>query len=313
MSVMTNKRAAAFVFALAIIFAHGLTTFANDHNGIDLVPVREMLEAHGMEVEWRNDVGQQQIWAQRGDFAIDMRLGSYHITFGNFARWYEAVQIEMQAPPMLVNGRAFAPADAILRALNTYQFSNTIYFGGITWRVLAIEEDKKLLLSQYVLEQRAFNEAHEHVSWETSTIRQYLNNDFYGRFTLDEQARIAVTRLENSGNPWFQAGRAGNDSYDKIFLLSLDEVLRYFGDSGGIQSWTTAQWTFNNALTDRYSDLRIANAHDQHGEAAMWWLRTPGFNRDVVTGIRPSGDIYMDGAIVTVPLGIRPALWLYIQ
>lgn len=307
-------------------------------DGRTLVPVRAIFEAFGMEVEWRNDNGEQQIWAQRGDFGISMYIDSHFMSFGNFAddyvtfrgqtmRPFESTQIELDVPPMMLNNRTLVPLRAISEALNAqvnwdeetrtvtitsailYDVGDIINFGGIKWRILDVQDDRKLLLSEYVLFERAYHETHEAVTWATSTIRRYLNNNFYNRFSQAERTRIVETRLENNNNPWFSAGVGGNDTNDKIFLLSVDEVVRYFGDSGGIQNWTREQRTFNNALTDQYNGLRIA--YDQYGEAAMWWLRTPGFNRDVATGIRPNGDIYIDGAIVSVSVfGVRPAMWL---
>jgi hypothetical protein len=193
-----------------------------------------------------------------------------------------------------------------------YNVGDIVEFGEITWRILDIQEGKKLLLSEYVLKERAFHNTFEHTNWAASDIRHYLNYDFYNGFTVYERSRIALTSLENSDNPWFQAGRAGPDTYDKIFLLSLNEVIEYFGDSGGLQTRPPQVWPPRNWISDDYSPNRIA--YDLNDQAAMWWLRTPGFNRNVVTGIRPSGDIYMDGAIVSVDIfGIRPALWLYLQ
>jgi hypothetical protein len=84
----------------------------------------------------------------------------------------------------------------------------------------------------------------------------------------------------------------GNDTDDYIFLLSLEEVVRYFGDSGQLANGPSEN---RNAIDDQYNEARIA--YDFGG---WWWLRSPGGGDIGVSGTRVDDDYH----------GVRPALWI---
>lgn len=76
---------------------------------------------------------------------------------------------------------------------------------------------------------------------------------------------------------------------DNIFLLSIDEANKYF----------------------KSDDERIAN---YNGEAAWWWLRSPGGNDNYAAGVGIGGDVYDGGRSVDrVRYAIRPALWINLE
>jgi hypothetical protein len=77
----------------------------------------------------------------------------------------------------------------------------------------------------------------------------------------------------------------------KIFLLSIDEVVRFFGDSGEIQ----------------YDYARIAQ--DANGTAIAWWLRSPGRVEAMASLVTSEGAIAVAGGGIGSS-GVRPALWL---
>jgi len=189
-------------------------------------------------------------------------------------------------------------------------------FGEYNWLVLDVQDYSALLVSEIILEFRPFHETRESVTWEYSTIRNYLNNEFLYKFSPDDRARIAESRLTNNDNPWYYTP-GGNDTYDRIFLLSLEEVVRYFGDSGRLGSSPT-EW---GTLLDWYGQERIA--HDRYGNISWWWLRSPGGAENSVAGVLgdANGSIAVVGAEVNSPgigmafgagVGVRPALRLYL-
>jgi len=150
--------------------------------------------------------------------------------------------------------------------------------------VLDVQGGRTLVISQYILELRAFHDIQESVTWEYSDIRQYLNNEFlYSRFTNAERSRIAQITIINHDNPWFGTD-GGNDTNDRVFLLSLDELVRYFGDSGELANRRYAhQWSFG----DEYGDARTAYTVPDvvftdewrnlpSGSSFAWWLRSTG-------------------------------------
>ena len=118
------------------------------------------------------------------------------------------------------------------------QIGAVISFGGLDWRVLDVKDNRALIITKDLIEQRQYNDAGEeegagagdNVTWETCTLRKYLNGEFYEKFTKEEQKHIAETEIQNPNNMWYDTN-GGNDTTDKIFLLSLQEVDKYFGDS----------------------------------------------------------------------------------
>jgi hypothetical protein len=182
-----------------------------------------------------------------------------------------------------------------------------IEFGGLDWLVLDEKEDKVLLLSEFVLFDMPYNNQNVSTTWETSTLRTYLNNEFFNSFKPQERERIAETRVINGERlykfPFGEIGRisswpvpAGNDTYDRIFLLSYDEERGYFPD-------------------DSARMARMAEDHPKQGGSYShwwWWLRSPGgctFSATPVTDRGTDISVYP----VTVNIGVRPALWLYLE
>ena len=98
----------------------------------------------------------------------------------------------------------------------------------IEWQILEKQDNKILLISKYALDCQQYNTEQTDVTWETCTLRSWLNSTFINNaFTEAEQSMIADTKvtadknLNCSTNP-------GNDTTDKIFLLSINEVNKYF-------------------------------------------------------------------------------------
>ena len=193
-----------------------------------------------------------------------------------------------------------------------YKIGETIEFGNypqeedgtekpIEWIVMKKEGNQVLLLSKYVLDAKPYNEEVEEVTWETSDIRKWLNNEFYTTaFNKAEKAKIQTSLIKNEDNSEYGTS-GGNDTEDKVFLLSEKE----------------AETLFSN------DDERIAKATgyaEKSGvcvnkeKSAMWWLRSPGSDSYGAAGVRSYGWVSRDGNIVYDNSGgVRPALYLNFQ
>ena len=97
----------------------------------------------------------------------------------------------------------------------------------IAWRVLAIENGRVLVIAEDIIDLRPYNEKWEDTTWEQSTLRQWLNTDFYNGLPKVMQQYALSTLLVNADNPYWDTP-GGNDTTDKVFLLSMDEAERYF-------------------------------------------------------------------------------------
>ena len=88
-----------------------------------------------------------------------------------------------------------------------------------------------MLLRKYsellnILDCQPYNTESTEVTWETCSLRQWLNNDFYNTaFNESERKLIETTTLSNPDNPF--GGKGGNNTDDKVFCLSMEEVYSY--------------------------------------------------------------------------------------
>jgi len=185
-----------------------------------------------------------------------------------------------------------------------YEVGEIIHFGKWDWRVLDVQDDKVLLIAEEVLELRSYHEEEtSNVTWRTCALRDYLNSEFYKTFSARERKMITETRNRNTDNQWYGTD-GGQITIDKVFLLSIEEVIKYFGDSGQLENRPNdPDWYIN----DQYNDERAAPYGNND---ALWWLRSPGLNSISAASIGISGNVYLGGATYDTVRGVRPALWL---
>ena len=118
----------------------------------------------------------------------------------------------------------------------------------IKWRVLDIDRthNRMLVISEYVLEGRAYHPVHEDITWKVSAMRSWLNgygasensqgidntdsNFIKTAFSEDEIKHIVTIEIDNPDNPEYETP-GGDKTKDKIFLLSIDEATQYFSSN----------------------------------------------------------------------------------
>ena len=166
----------------------------------------------------------------------------------------------------------------------------------IEWEVLEEDGGRMLLISRYVLDAKPYNIEKTDITWEKSSIRQWLNDDFYDdAFDADEQRGIVKVKLSNPNNAcWGTKG--GKDTEDYVFLLSAEEILKYYSfntwDEDSLYGYSQTllteytQQAKNNGLdtytiTQDYYDTELAvYGYDESCIGPLystWWLRTPGY------------------------------------
>jgi transcriptional regulator with XRE-family HTH domain len=204
-----------------------------------------------------------------------------------------------------------------------------IPFGKYQWRVLKTDGNSALIISESVIEQRAYHEEFINITWEHCDLRKYLNKQFYDTFDPSDRARILETRLTDCDNPWYGT-KWGNPTVDKIFLLRTSDVLQCFGDSGDMKNnkrWYYAEktdervlsdaehWECGECIYDQYNDARKALYHKVYNagwDERWWWLRSPGIHvRPTTAMIGGKGELFICGSdVYDTHGGVRPALWL---
>lgn len=185
----------------------------------------------------------------------------------------------------------------------------------IEWLVLARDGNKALLISRYGLDAQRYNKDTTSVTWETCTLRTWLNGTFYNKaFSSAEQAAILTTNVDNSKNQCYSGWSTNGwkNTQDKVFLLSYAEANKYFGvtyyNSSNTKSRVapTAYAIAHGAWTS--SSDKTADSVN----AGWWWLRSPGSDQ------RSAAYVFADGSLYDLSVGsdsasVRPALWVNIE
>ena len=114
--------------------------------------------------------------------------------------------------------------------MEDYKIGSIISFGDYNWRVLDIQNNAALVITEEIIEQRAYHDAYKDITWADCALRKYLNGEFYDKFNVTDKSRIIPVINKNPDNQWY-GSKGGEDTQDSIFLLSLEEVCKYFGDS----------------------------------------------------------------------------------
>lgn len=207
--------------------------------------------------------------------------------------------------------------------------ADNIYFGNyfqsnsttkepVKWRVLSNSDGKLFLLSDQNLDVKPYNSSATSITWEKSTIRSWLNgyeasennsgtdyssNNFIdAAFSSVEKVAIADTYVYNKNNPSYKTS-GGNNTTDKIFLLSIEEAnnRNYFPNANGNDSREST----NTAYVASYSGMYGV------GKADSWWLRSPGRYAYYAAYVNFAGNVDDTGDYVDdTTHAIRPAFHL---
>ena len=177
----------------------------------------------------------------------------------------------------------------------------------IEWLVLAKEDNKILVISDKALDCKPYNQSRDYVTWETCSLRNWLNNDFINAaFTAEERAMIPTVTVSADMNPEYNTN-PGNATKDKVFLLSIVEAEKYFTSDEARKCVPTEYAISNGAST--------SDSYTKGGKATcLWWLRSPGAIQYYAAKVDFDGDVDEFGIDVDYDIGgVRPALWITID
>lgn len=193
----------------------------------------------------------------------------------------------------------------------TYEQDNNISNGkeNIKWLVLAKENNRVLVISDKALDCQPYNSSYtEEVTWENCSLRKWLNGTFLNKaFSTEEQAQIQNTTVSADNNPQYSTN-PGNATTDKVFLLSINEVEKYFNSDEARKCAPTA-----------YAKAQGASTNDtcktpSGAVTCWWWLRSPGDDQSSAAYVYFGGDVFELGNYVFSGLNaVRPAMWITID
>ncbi len=190
----------------------------------------------------------------------------------------------------------------------------------IEWIVFAKDNKKILVVSKYALDCLPYNKRLASVTWENCSLKDWLNNKFYTTaFTEKERAMIKEVNLTNNDNPYGAEG--GNDTKDKIFLLSLDDIVnKAYGFNSDCYEWDIARRCAPTAYAVAQGTYLLTsiessdNCTSEGKNACWWWLRSPGEKAYDALDVRHDGGVYHTGIPVDSRIqAVRPALYLKLK
>lgn len=182
------------------------------------------------------------------------------------------------------------------------------YYGKpIEWRIINELDGGILLITEKIIEAKAFNDEIKDTNWENSDIRKWLNTDFYCvSFSSEEKSKIISIKTEDN-------------VYDNIFLLALSRETERFKDSNDRKAFAT-----EHALNDTFLGASYAEAHQD--TTHWWWLRSistgPYYAGNIAANaikekssraivVSKDGTIAVGGLDVNYQdVGVRPAMWI---
>ena len=198
----------------------------------------------------------------------------------------------------------------VTESLTKAQAGNYVYFGTyeqdndssngnefIEWIVLEIKDSKALVISKYALDCLQYDPEFDSVTWEQCNLRKWLNDNFINSaFTSDEIKKVVTSMVPADQNPYYNP-KPGNPTQDKVFLLSLTEVEKYFKEE-------------NDRVCDATEYAYNQGARHYSG-GCEWWLRTPGDYTSWAATVTFEGGVTHQGDRVdSVENAVRPAMWI---
>ena len=219
----------------------------------------------------------------------------------------------------------------------------------IKWRVIDKQGDKLFILCDKLIDSFSFNynpnqENLDSVTWENSSVRSFLNDPegFLSCFSEEEIAMMETTRNENKAanealmKYWGSFHDEGSAKYsqmavqnrsddpqtdDKVFLLSFEEVEKYFGEAS--EQSNDPDYPFSDMPKNDKWIAYVTKAVQDSGKGyydfttlgGAWMTRTlscadPSWGSQV-TYISGDGQVF--NYYSYVPLFIRPAVWIKIK
>ncbi len=218
--------------------------------------------------------------------------------------------------------------------------TNTVYwfmFEPIDWRVLDLATG--LIMCETIIDSQPYsntlyyNESGESTyyytffndtsyknyasDYETSSIRQWLNDDFYNTaFTDSEKNEINITTLNNYGY-YTSVGTTGcekldsKETNDKIFLLSYNEVRNSkFGFKSNVSTIDKARLGLGSDYAQCQGLYVYRNSEYNYNNNSYWLLRSSGETSMSSCGVAYYGMLQCYFPVYSSEYGVRPALKL---
>ncbi len=177
------------------------------------------------------------------------------------------------------------------------EVSDSVYFGryeqdgntangaeGIEWIVIGTDEGTVTLMSKHVLDCISYDVKTKPSYWSSCTLRKWLNEEFLTAAFTDKEANMLFERTNKNPDNDAHKTKGGDDTSDKVWILSLDEV-----NALDKEMLTASPTTY--ALN--------RGVYQKDGfEGTYWWLRSPGATQNQAAMVNHESSIIARGSSV---------------
>lgn len=171
----------------------------------------------------------------------------------------------------------------------------------IKWKVLKNNGSTLFVLADKGLDCKDYHDPGGDVTWENSTIRSWLNDDFYQTaFDSNERNAIVQQPIVNEDNLEYGT-EGGNDTQENVYLLSIREAGNQ--EYGFCENYNTYSASRRVKASD-YAHTRGANVdlRTDYAGNCYWWLRSPGTHPYDAAIVVTDGYVSRDGLSVDISL-----------
>ena len=188
--------------------------------------------------------------------------------------------------------------NALLKSMKDVKATDIITFGhyeqdndllngkeDVEWIVLTnnYENREAILISKHILDCLRFNGFHVYATWETSSLRAYMNTTMLNdMFTENEIKCLKKTTLINSPN-LFNGTFSGNNTEDYLFIPGIDEMYVFFSNDYFYNDAKVTELLRPNELRIAYATkyavargVRVLEKGAKFKGAGNYFLRTTG-------------------------------------
>ena len=171
-------------------------------------------------------------------------------------------------------------------------------FNHSAWNIVYKDNGIAMLISTFIIDYKQYDENLQSVTWEDSSLRKWLNGDFYNT-VFNQEDKDKIIKYEKTD--------------DRVFILSADEIDKYFpsnklanfkdGKTFSVDKYTFSSTKNSTSFSEIMNNLVIENDKLAVEDAYSYWLRDSNNEIQVLTASR---DILKCNA--NKFSGVRPAI-----
>lgn len=175
----------------------------------------------------------------------------------------------------------------------------------IKWIALTQKDDEVLIISVLGIELLPYAKGNEPSDWANCSLREWLNGTFYqNAFSDEEKENIIEKTIVQHKNADFPACDQGEDTIDRVFVLSSEEYMEYMYKNGNVDR----QYCYGTASTYVTKKEEVDLTSSKY---CWWWLRTSSRYNENACRVTAYGVLDTNSQGIHSPKGmVRPAMWV---